>query len=731
MSIRVIEVAGTSQGAWTQWAGQILVRVEQIEVHADLSSWHDLDAVLRRRIDSNVLVLAEHPAIGLAHALARGVDIDPEAWLDDWQQSARVLLAHAQRSPDTTLLANAAEVQRRPQRLAQLLRSRWEIQVQAPSRFAHSTPQDSLAEALAWGFVERDPALQEVALELLASCVVMPGARIAGAHFGAEEIVDGAEAGRRLAELLQTERDLAQVKLDRETETRDRNVLTQQLAETIKHQATTARELELTRNYAAALDRQLGEGRAALMEAERLRIQAEHELAAATRQRDALGWELSTANEAARSAGEEGKLLLQQLHEVQEALERMHVARRDAEKALLAVPAAPSAKALEKELRAAREECELLTLQTHQVQEELQRVHSEKIRLAHEAESRISLPGLADITIGEVSLVGVRDTPPHREVSFIVRQVQAGERRVAEASVRLVEHWGRPGLAIFADDGAVPLFKAWQESDREDGRPFMLLVHGEESAQRVFDAMGTIDWHLMQALALRLGQVLQDQAADQSPTWQSLAQRLLTSLYEQPAKLRYDSVVAVPAGQMTGEAHPYRLTLERVNYHGRSWPRLPITWQPSGPSASLDLELDGSSGPPLLAWPADANGIPEPRLRLPLSGNPDAPETRAIWDSLSGSDRRLVADLLSLMPILAVHVQAAAASTSSDKAPPGLQALAMETLAFGRAALQPARPPGPQVERRRSLLQRMARQMGVTAKSDLASTPTAEPTLDR
>src|SRR5690606_32267861 len=135
--------------------------------------------------------------------------------------------------------------------------------------------------------------------------------------------------------------------------------------------------------------------------------------------------------------------------------------------------------------------------------------------------------------------IGERDTPPHREITFHVRNVHAGERQIADATVRLVEHWGRPGLAIFANPGSTTLFEAWRESGREDGNPYMLLVHGEESTQAVYDAMGPVDWQLAQLLVLQLGQVLQRHADHISPTWKSLVQRLLASLYEQPARLRY------------------------------------------------------------------------------------------------------------------------------------------------------------------------------------------------
>jgi predicted nucleic acid-binding Zn-ribbon protein len=923
MNTRAIEVVGTFQGFWTQWVRQVLVGVGHADVHSDPSSWQSFDALLRMRPDSNVLVFVEHPATGLAHSLDRGEDIDPEAWLDDWLTSARTLLGYAHRNPDTTILVQSDEVQRWPQRLAQLLRLRWGDLFAAPSRIVQDYRPDALSRALAWSFVERDLDLQDLVSELTASCVILRGSRSASAPLVPDGIVDGAVAACRLAELMQTERHLAQVKSDREAErdalccelqaaadecaqlattvqaleaerngmmaradaadralidarsrleaeVLERNALASRLDEAASRQESNARELTAARQNAAALNRQLDEGRAAREQAEKQRskieqelaqdmkqrsaleqelaqatkhrstlaqelaqatkqrgtleqeltqatkqlstlaqelaqatkqrstleqelaqatkrrgtleqdlaqaarqrstleqdlaqaarhrstleqdltqvkkhrstleqelVQAtnqrstvEQELAQAKKQRSTLEQELVSAKEAARAAGQEGDVLLQQLHQVQEELERTFLAKHDADNALLAAKV-PDPRRLEQDLRSAREECELLTLQTHQVQQELERVHAERVRLAHEARSRVALPGLDDIAIGEVAVVGERDTPPHREVSFVVRQVQAGERRVAEASLRLAEHWGRPGLVIFADEGGASLFETWRESGREDGRPYMLLVHGEESAQAVYDAMGTLDWQLAQALAVRLGQALQDHAGDLSRAWRAIAQRLLTSLHEHPARLRYDNVVVTPIEEEPPENARFKLVLERVSYKGRTWQRLPIQWQPNGPTPSLDLVSDEESGPPLLAWPTDAAGAPVRTLRLPLGDDPGAVEIRAVWDTLSGSDRAFVAELLNLMPILAVHLQAAAASAGDSARQLDLQAAATETMLLGRAALQAPGGARPQAQPRRPLLQRMASRMGVTARSPSATAPAIEPALDR
>src|SRR5690606_22869345 len=158
----------------------------------------------------------------------------------------------------------------------------------------------------------------------------------------------------------------------------------------------------------------------------------------------------------------------------------------------------------EAELRRTREECELLTLQAGQVQQELARVHAEKLRLAQEARSRPATSQFGDVSIGEVVLLGERDTPPHREVSFVIRDVRREGQEIAEAAVRLVEHWGRPGLVIFKEEGRPPVLDSWTESGREDDRPFMLLIHGDEATQAAYDAMTTPDWHLMRALIARI-----------------------------------------------------------------------------------------------------------------------------------------------------------------------------------------------------------------------------------
>jgi hypothetical protein len=866
MNTPPIIVVGTPQGFWTQWVRQTLARLQPAHLHADLPSSEALGAALDARAEARALVLVEHPATGLARMLTDGGAVDPRAWLDEWLASGRALLAHAQRHSDECLLVNADDVRRNPERIAHLLRARWGESFIPPAGDPPAMRVDVLADALAWGFVDRNLAVQDVADELLASCAVMPGDRSTVPAMVGRGGGDGAAVAQRMAGLLDAERSLECMKRDlalaqarieeRDQELlemharfdaadRDRSALAAQLdeasglrsvmeqelesvrsrlvrsedlrvgieaslrialheekqqqqrlrqaeqelgeatrgrrdaelrlanaAEAARLEGETLRsELDTAKQYVFELGEQLGEVQVRLCETEAALVAAREEIEPlrqqvlqvkqeldtkllahrdaeaqfdeATKrykaaQRDAneqekraeelarkLSAEQARANERASElnfARDEADLLLQQLHRLQEELMNMALARRDAE------ALAAETKTLEQELRNARDECDLMGLQMNQVQQELEHVHQQKLTLEHDANARIPLPGMGGLSIGAVEAVGERDTPPHREVSFIMRDLRAGSRHVAQASVRLVEHWGRPGLVVFAADSGATLFEAWHESGREDGRPYMLFVHGEEATQRMLDAMGTFDWQLIQALAVRVHQALERPGMDVSPVWRSLAQRLLTSLQETPARLRHEDVRVMPIAQESPEVARWGLVLEHASYRGRIWPRLTIQWRSSGPRPSIELVRDEDSGPPLLTWPADADGLAVRALRLPIGDDPLAPEIRSAWDVLVGADRAFVAEILNLLPNLAVHVQASIAHVGR---PPGLvddlQAAAHAAVLFGRSALQPSPAAVHRVGGRR-LLQRVAGRLRRTVFPEAGPAVVADPT---
>jgi len=881
MSTPPITVVATTQGFWTQWVNRLLTQMERTPAHADPTGSDGLDTALGERPEARALVLVEHPASGLARILAEGDGPDPAAWLSEWLASGRAVLAHAQRNPDECLLVNVDDARRQPARLAELLKARWGESFDPTIAAVPVCLSDPLAEALAWSFIDRHPAVQGLAEELLASCVILPGDTMLVITLAPRGATDGAGASQRLAELVRgnrrLEHELREADVERgalrrgmdeaaaqyeaamrelfllrkraEDGTANETRLESELQAAVKREAGLAGDLQAARSHGEALagelqsatscrqalqgellsavanvqsltaelqgvrsqleqtstertrleqglrtskdesdlllqqlhlvqeelertfqaKREIEQARDALKaeavgaqqqltqmgeeheqtrktleqtrtDFEQIRKEleqarkagelAQQELAkAAAAQRDAAVVARAAADarerleQELRVAKEEGDLLLAQLHQVQEELEQMFFARRDADNALIAFKNGPDAKKLESELRTAREESELLTLQMSQVQRELERTHHERMQLLKDRNERIALRDMDDIAIGDVAVVGERDTPPHREVSFLVRDVRAGQRRIAEANVRLVEHWGRPGLAVFVVDGQCPLFEAWQESGREDGRPYMLLVHGEESAQRACDAMGTLDWQLVQALAVRLRQALLVPDAVVQPGWGALAQRLLASLQEQPARLRHDGVRVVPIAQESPETARWGLLLERASYKGRTWPRLTMQWRPNGPRASLELMRDDASGQPLLTWPADDAGLPVRALRLPVAGDLNSPEVREPWAALSASDKAFLGEMLNLLPMLAVHVQASNGAPASGV---DLQAAARLAIVVGRTSMSTPPATATATHSHAPLLRRVVRRLRAAAQPRVAQAPSSD-----
>ena len=813
MNTQPITVVGTPQGFWTRWVDQFLFRLEHTSVHADLDSSDALDTVLGRAGEARTLVLVEHPATGLARMLIGGTGADPQAWLDEWLAGSRALLSHARRRPDECLLVNADDARRSPRKLAELMRSCWGEDVDAPADLGQGFQPDPLANALAVGLVDRNPAVQDVAEELLASCRILPGDEGLFSALGPRTGADPAAAARRLGQLVGVEKELdaglralrteaamlrgrvdtvqaacealdqeraalrerlaqseamrESLALDLATERAGAQSLRDELVQKDRHhlrvveqelraakEAAQARADEAGSRFASlaaeneSLRRDAAFARSRFEELEQRstramadqlalqdRLTAQEELCRAQARQlsderaradrssgdvdhlrghlEQLEGQRSRLEDALRDAEEEGVLLHRQLAEIQAALEQLLEARAADEARVAELRDAAAEDRLRSELAAVRDERELFALQSDQLQREVERLHADNLRLSRTMESLVVAPGFEDVAIGELRVIGERDTPPHREVSFVLRDVSVGSRTTAEARVRLVEHWGRPGLAIFADDGAPPLVASWVESGREDGRPYMLLVHGEEATQRLLDRMGTHDWQTLQAVVLRIQQAAFGSRSDLAPVWRSVAQRLLQSLQEHPARLRFQGVTVMPIEQGSPEVARWALCLERASFRGRTWPRLTIQWRPVGARPSLMFVQDEEGGPPLLAWPADEDGHPVRALRLPLGDvGSDDPEARAAWHGLLQADKGFVAEVLNLLPTLAVHIQA----STGDSAPASangadLQAAARAAVLFGRAALCPVPPAVPQPSAGRRILQRVYRKL--------------------
>jgi hypothetical protein len=344
---------------------------------------------------------------------------------------------------------------------------------------------------------------------------------------------------------------------------------------------------------------------------------------------------------------------------------------------------------LEGDLRGAREYNELLTLQVRQLQSELARIAEELTHTDRARKTPIHRTRSDATEIAEISVTGERDTPPYREISFVARGVRVGSRTHSDVEIRLVEHRGRPGIAIFGRGDGGQLFEAWRESGREDGCPYMLLVDEEEFAREVLDAMGALDWQLLRHFISAIRDVLNGPDSDASLSWRRLARRLQSWQEESPPRLRHRGVQVIPLAKDEPSTACWAIVLSGACYRDRTWERLTLHWTPGGQSPKIAVAYDADNGPPLLSWPLDDCGTPANALVLPTKNFASEPEVWRAWEYVSSPDKAFLSNLLNVFPLLAVHVQASMASDAGKLSAVGdLQAATRNTILLARAKLQ-------------------------------------------
>jgi chemotaxis protein histidine kinase CheA len=129
----------------------------------------------------------------------------------------------------------------------------------------------------------------------------------------------------------------------------------------------------------AALTRNLYEQ---LLEQQQRYVSTQNQLVLETRQAQQTQRQLESAQEKINSTEEESALLLTQLHQVQEELERVFLKQQDSEqKGQHAQGQASALQAEKTQLKDLEEENDLLLTQLHQVQEELERYYLENQQL--------------------------------------------------------------------------------------------------------------------------------------------------------------------------------------------------------------------------------------------------------------------------------------------------------------------------------------------------------------
>ena len=227
------------------------------------------------------------------------------------------------------------------------------------------------------------------------------------------------------------------------------------------------------------------------------------------------------------------------------------------------------------EIEASREENELLLLQLHRVQEQLEHYYLQQKAL-EDASDRFGWRGVSPFAQSAIHLLGQHDRAPHLHLHFAVENVRSGAREIARLEVRLLDHLGRPGIAVFSTRSNEAL-AAWHATGDEAGRPFMALVPSDRQSRLLLQRLGTADWQLVNHLAQAIQRYLGEEGSHLGARWQVAAARLCRQLIDMPPRLRYDRLqlgrVEIDGGLQL------ELDFGRASYGDRLLDQVQLRWQ--------------------------------------------------------------------------------------------------------------------------------------------------------
>ncbi len=265
---------------------------------------------------------------------------------------------------------------------------------------------------------------------------------------------------------------------------------------------------------------------------------------------------------------------------------------------------------------------------------------------------------------------GMHMQPPHAHLDLKLNHVQAPGGLQASLDVRLVEHEGRPGLALFkAPDQRAPLGH-WREHGMEGDRHFMLVVPQDLKGAAALQQMPSSDWLFFNRLSSGLQSFLGSPAGQSGARWHAVAAKLNLLLEQSSARLRYDGLKVEPA-----EGDAFRLQMSQALFGHLALGSLTLLWRPdaafndSGGRTNLCLLMpDGEAlqTPPLACWPLQPQGACAPQWVVPVGRGLSGRALRSRWAAMSPGDRTLVLAILDALPAAVPAIQ----DLSGAKSPP-------------------------------------------------------------
>ena len=699
---------------WEQLASDIFLA----NISVPLWGWADprsarlLDFWLAFEPRLNFLLVAVSPE----HMLARAMEGDSglvfvAEMLAEWQAQHEELLRFYHRNPDRALLVRAEECGEDPSALIELCASRWNVPLSVPSNLQSKAPVDPLALYLAGQLCREYPQTAGLAHELGATVIRFAKEN----HFeGREELPPEAiiDSFRRLrdrsAELQQLEATRAEAAgLIEEREAQQRRVVefqsqldkvTKDLAEMVhceqalkntqgqlksseKKLKDTAKENELLLLQLHQVQKEFEDYFLRHQEAQKQVEALGKEKRSLTQERDRLkdsSAALSKTLDAQKKLASDYQVQLQtavkareeqaklandrqaQLAKIQKDLTEM---TRRAESLDVTQK---QLKESERKLKDATQENELLLLQLHQVQEELEDYflrHQEAQKQLQDAESRWQRmlqrhPDYCDYASVSASMLPNAEMPT---IAWRFCNLDIAGRSLPEFVVDLLMEDGVAGFRFQRkEDGVSPLLRWPFAADRQSAT-IIPVVRPENARQRyeTFVDLSATDWRSMQIFAQVLIKTLRSSIEvtglekTQREAFIHGLEKFLSIMAALPPLLRYDAA-ELKNEQVNPSYEHLWLHLKSMALNGKQYPDFEFRVScanvcPDHFGRQPKLEFPETGGQdPFESWfkesSDDFGSKMELRFALPSDMDMD------VWGRVSENDKKFLIALTNCLP---------------------------------------------------------------------------------
>lgn len=304
------------------------------------------------------------------------------------------------------------------------------------------------------------------------------------------------------------------------------------------------------------------------------------------------------------------------------------------------------------------QENELLLLQLHHVQEELEHYFLKYQELEGQ-------PAAGGISVQQLTLQGSFEQDEYYELKWLAHRVKQVGRTLETVHFKLASHGGVPALELRPENSDEQTALVWPELMRDEYGD-RLLVKPDDGQDDVFRQalllLSPADWQLVNGLLDRVVAELMQSSVnlpDASVTlaraqWLKLAAKLKQSLRVMPSVLRIGKVDVREVYHAEGYEH-FWLTYNDLSYEGYQYERysfklvLKDMQEDSRPATVALVFRDLDDGlAPLGVWPPETSDEFGPVLSVEFDAASGV--AKAGWDTLWRGDQQFLAQLIAMLP---------------------------------------------------------------------------------